>query len=45
VREGYRMVAAADSARVRRIDASQPAAAVLDAAWALVADVTGCKSS
>lgn len=45
VREGYRRVAEAEPDRVRRIDASRPVAEVLDAAWAFVADVTGCKSS
>lgn len=45
VREGYRMVAEAEPARVRRLDAGRPAAEVLEAAWPAVADVTGCKSS
>ena len=45
VREGYRRVADADPARVRRLDAALPAPEVLEAAWAVVADVTGCKRS
>ena len=45
VRAGYRQVARAEPDRVKVLDASRSAAEVLDSAWQLVADVTGCKSS
>jgi dTMP kinase len=45
VREGYRRIAEVEPDRVKRLDASRSAAEVLEEAWTLVADVTGCKSS
>lgn len=45
VREGYRRIAEVEPGRVKMLDASRSAAEVLEEAWALVADVTGCKSS
>ena len=43
VRAGYQRVAGAEPARVHTIDASRSVAEVLEIAWDLVTDVTGCK--
>jgi dTMP kinase len=43
VREGYQRLAGAEPARVHTIDASRSVAEVLEIAWDLVTDVTGCK--
>ena len=45
VRAGYQQVAEAEPARVKVLEASRSAAEVLESAWQLVADVTGCKRS
>lgn len=45
VRDGYRRVAEAEPARVQTLDAGRSAAEVLETAWALVTNVTGCKKS
>jgi dTMP kinase len=45
VRAGYRQVAESEPDRVKVLDASLTAPEVLEEAWRLVADVTGCKSS
>ena len=45
VRDGYRRVAGIEPARVHTLDASGSAAEVLESAWTLVTNVTGCKRS
>lgn len=45
VREGYQRLAGVEPARVHTLDASRSAAEVLESAWALVTNVTECKSS
>jgi len=43
VREGYRQLAVVEPARVHTLDAGGSAAEVLESAWTLVRNVTGCK--